>query len=230
MAVIFSDTFTEAVNTTLASHVPTLGTAWVLVWNTTPRLLQVESVADQVRGDGNGGNQGVMYRADVTYPSANYEVQFTLVATVTSLVPVYFFARLQDQENMYAVRLVPGTGTCQLYKKVAGTWTALGSLFDAPANGSVCKLIVNGTALSFEDDGVQVASATDGDISAAGQAGVGMGGGTELVVATDDISATNFLDLFSVNDLGSGATSSIHPIFGDETLMGVLFGGLVVRS
>lgn len=230
MAVIFSDTFTEAVNTTLASHVPTLGTAWVLLWNTTPRLLQVESVADQVRGDGNGGNQGIIYTADTTYPSANYEVQFTLVATITSIVPVYFFVRIQDQENMYAVRLVPGTGTCQLYKKLAGTWSTLGSLFDAPANGSVCKLIINGTSLSFEDDGVQVASATDGDISAAGKAGIGEGGGTELVVATDDIAATNFLDLYSVNDLGAGGATTKHPIFGGEEIHGAIFGGLVVRS
>lgn len=204
MPPFFDDTFTEASNTTLASHTPNTGTSWTLVIGTGPRTLQVESTADQVRSDGNGGNQGVIYSADATYPSANYEVQFTLVATISSIIPVYFFARLQDQENMYAVRLLPSTGTCQLYKKVSGTWTALGSLFDAPANGSVCVLGINGTSLYFKDDGVQVASATDSDISAAGKAGVGEGGGAELVVSTDDMGATNFLDNFSVTDLGTG--------------------------
>lgn len=222
MPAFFSDTFTEASNTSLASHTPNTGTSWTLLWNTTPRVLQVESVADQVRGDGNGGNQGIIYTADATYPSANYEVEFTLVATITSIVPVYVFVRIQDQENMYAVRLVPSTGTCRLYKKVSGTWTALGSLFDAPANGSVCKLSINGTALKFYDDGVEVASATDSDISAAGKAGLGMGGGTELVTSTDDISATNFLDNFSVTDLGSGGTTYTQSVSGSITPTGAL--------
>jgi hypothetical protein len=207
MPPFFNDTFTEASNTTLSSHTPDIGTSWTRLWGTdaSTRVLQVESVADQLRCSGNSGDYGMMYTADATYPTANYEVQATFITTFNAITPLYLLARVQDQENMYAVRLVLSSGgsNAQLYKKVSGTWSTLGSAVTI-ADGSVVKLSVNGTAIKVYDDGVEVIGVTDSDISAAGKAGIGHGGGAELVASTDDTRSTNMLDSFGVTDLGSG--------------------------
>lgn len=211
MAVIFSDTFTEATTTTnLESHTPDVGTSWTRLWATdaSTRFLQAVSTSDRLRCNGNSGDYGLMYTADVTYPSANYEVSATFITTFSTITPMYMLARVQDQENMYAVRLVLSSGgsNAQLYKKVSGTWSTLGSAVTI-ADGSVVLLSVNGSAIKLYDDGAEVVSVTDSAISAAGKAGLAHGGGTELVTSTDDTRSTETLDNFSVNDLGAGATA-----------------------
>jgi hypothetical protein len=136
VAVIFNDTFTEGANTNLASHTPNTGTSWTELWSTSAgvRTLQVEAGADQIRCTGNSGDFGLIYTADVTYPTANYEVQATLITTFSTATPAYLIARLTDQENMYAVRYVLSSGgnNAQLYKKVSGTWSTLGSAVTMP--------------------------------------------------------------------------------------------------
>lgn len=204
---IFNDTFTEASDTTLASHTPDTGTSWTKLWNDggLPTLTVIGST-DRCKGTGQN-NSGVMYTANGTYPSADYDAAFTLVASVAfSTRPFFVFVRMQDQENMYAVRLTNVASGGQLYKKVSGTWSTLGSAFTCPAAGSVCKLEIIGTALKFYDDGAEVASATDSDISAAGKAGLGLGGGAELTDSTDDANSGWEIDSFTVTDLGSGGT------------------------
>ena len=153
----FSDTFTETSDTTLASHVPDVGTSWTLLWNDgAGPTLTVIGASDTLKG-ATAANSGAVYTADATPPSANYDLTFTLVAGNTFTDRPYFvIVRLQDIENMYAVRLVQVAGASQLYKKVSGTWTALGSTFTGPADGSVCKLEIIGTTLKFYDDAVEV--------------------------------------------------------------------------
>lgn len=201
----FSDTFTDSDAVQLQSHAPTLGTSWTRLWGTNAAN-DFEINLNACRPDANAGDAGLIYTADATYPSANYDITFTITSAITSLGPIYAFVRIQDQENMYGVYIKDGTAVCQLYKKVAGTWSAIGSAFEEPAAGSVCKLEINGTALKFYDDGAEIASATDGDISAAGKAGMGVGGGAELVTSGDDIRSAWKFDTLSVNDLGGGAT------------------------
>jgi hypothetical protein len=203
MSAFFNDTFTEAVTTSLASHVPDTGTSWTLLYDSGAgaRVMQVINTG-QVRCSGNSGDYGLMYTADATYPTANYEVQATFVSTFSTITPIYLLARIQDQENMYAVRLVTGANA-QLYKKVSGTWSTLGSSV-AIADGSVVKLSVNGTAIKVYDDGAEVVSVTDSSISGTGKAGIAHGGSAELVNSLDDTRAHAMLDNFSVTDLGSG--------------------------
>lgn len=222
MPPFFLDTFTVSSNVDVTSRSPDTGTGWTSLWNSSSRFLQCQNSDDTLRANGNAGGAGFIYTADATYPSANYEVQFKLIQTFSSVGPIYVLARIQDQENMYAVRLVPGTGTCQLYKKVSGTWSTLGSLFDAPAANSICKLSVNGTSIKFYDDGVEIASATDSSISAAGKAGVGLGGGAEFVNSTDDIvggtTGQQFLDDFTVTEItASGVTGSLSKTQAGDT-------------
>lgn len=210
MTTVFSDTFTGTDATQLQSHTPDVGTSWTRLWGSIASLDWVIT-SNQANPETSADN-GVIYTADATYDSADYYIQWTLVTGpgASTTRATYAFVRIQDQENMYGVRLLGSTGTCQLYKRSAGTWTALGSAFTVPANGSVCKLEIIGTTLTFYDDGVSVASASDSDIGSAGKAGLGSGGGGELVTSTDDSNAANVWDTLTV--VTSVAAGSIVPI------------------
>jgi len=209
----FEDTFTVDALTNLDDHPPDVGTSWTALWQTTAgQGFEITAANDNCRQQ-NRASKGTIHTADATYPSADYELVVSDLhlnrgAAVDD--PLYLLVRIQDEENMYAVRLIDNTDTgneCQLYKKVAGTWTALGSAFAPPADGSLCKLEIIGSALKFYDDGVEVASATDTAITAAGKAGLGGGGGTELVVSTDDLNNANYVDTLSINDLATGGVT-----------------------
>lgn len=196
---VFNDTFTDTNGTALESHTPNTGTSWTQVWSSgAPTGFEIETNTAVVNI---GLSDGCIYSANATYPSADYSAE-AVNAGNTGDDTLYLFVRLQDQENMYAAKLVAG-GTSQLYKKVTGTWTALGTSFTGPAAGSVNKLEIIGTTIKFYDDGVELKSVTDSDISAAGKAGIGAGGGSELVTLGDDASGQSW-DTFVVTDLGSG--------------------------
>jgi hypothetical protein len=209
----FYDTFTAGATTSLASHAPDIGTSWTLLWDSgaAVRVLQVEPTLDQLQGSGATGDYGLIYTADAVYPSANYEVQATFLTTASAITPIYLLARVADVDNMYAVRLVTGAGGAQVYKKVAGTWSTLGSAVTI-ADGSVVMLSVDGTAIKLYDDAAEVVSVTDSDLAAAGKAGVAHGGAAELVTSTDDTAATSMLDTFSVTDLGASGSTAV-PVF-----------------
>jgi hypothetical protein len=192
---IFNDTFTDTTGVTLQSHTPNTGTSWTRVWSSNASY-GWEIDTNQVIANGSL-SEGAIYSADVTYPTANYAAQLTIVAVGDTDDPLYLIVRMQDQENMYAVRLVDGANGSQLYKKVSGTWTALGSTFTRPVNGSVVKLEIIGSILNFYDDGVLLASVSDTAITGIGKAGVAGGGATELVNSGDDLSNQAF-DNFSV--------------------------------
>jgi hypothetical protein len=209
MPAFFNDTFTEAsTDTELSLHPPDTGTSWTRLWTdgANPRYSAI-AANDRCKCSTTGNDSGVVYTADASYPSANYEVQATWTGGSAFLTrPLYLIARLQDIENMYALRLANVASGVQLYKKVSGTWTALGSAITVAIN-SVVKLSVNGTAIKVYDDGVEVISVTDSDISAAGKAGLGVGGGAELVTSTDDANGSSEWDDFSVTDLGGGGAA-----------------------
>jgi hypothetical protein len=57
-----------------------------------------------------------------------------------------------------------------MYKKVSGSWTALGSFLADPAVGQVVRLEVAGTTLEYYYDGVLKDTPTASDSLAAGRA------------------------------------------------------------
>lgn len=198
----FADNFTGTDTTQLQSHAPDTGTSWTRLWGSQATLDWVIT-SNQINPE-TDADDGVIYTADATYPSADYDITCTLAAfSGTGNRSIYLLVRIQDEENMYGVRLRAGAGLSQLYKKVSGTWSALGSAFTVPAVASVMKLEIIGSALKFYDDGAEIASATDSDITAAGKAGIAAGGGTELVTTTDDANSFNAIDTLTVNDLGA---------------------------
>src|SRR3990167_6422241 len=138
---VFSDTFTDTDGVQLQNHTPDTGTGWTRLWSDDANLDFV--ISGNLANPETNVNSGVIYTADATYPSADYDITLTLVQFSNAAThALYMLVRVQDQENMYAVRLFHSDqgAISSLYKKVTGTWTALGSLFTGPANGSVGKL------------------------------------------------------------------------------------------
>lgn len=200
MAVIFNDTFTDSDNTILHNHTPNTGLSWTEIINIGSGNIKIDAnVLDAGASDG-GLSDGSAYTADVSggYGVADYEVQLTYVSGLGSDDPIYILARVQDANNFYMVKLLSGSG--QIWKRVGGTFSAIGTTFSAPASGSVMKFELIGTALKVYDDGVEVKSVTDGDITAAGKAGVGMG---QIGQGSGHDMSGQIADNFSVNTLAA---------------------------
>lgn len=213
MTAFFSDTFTDTNGTALNSHTPDTGTSWSLLYQDADKRYEIQSnTAEQV----NGLNGGAFYTADATYPSADYSVQFTLSGLpANSAQNIFVMARIADIDNLYAVRITSNNPQdSQIYRKLSGTWTALGSKFNQPGASSVMRFEVVGDSLEVYDDDVLVASATDTNITAAGKAGIGGGGGAEGISAGIDMNSACSVDAFSVTDLGSAATAAPAIFFG----------------
>ena len=193
---IFVDNFTGVDGTLLQNRTSASGHTCTLVFQDAAGNDFLLNASNQLIQQG-GLNAGMIYSANGTYTSSNYFIQVNMVTLATDNTdPIFLFVRQTDVDNMYAVRIggQGGTNTCQLYKKVTGTWTALGSAFNPPANGSIIKLEIIGSILTFYDDGASLATATDTDLTSIGKAGLGAGGGAELILSGDDSSGNSVLD------------------------------------
>jgi len=209
MAVIFQDSFTESSDTDLDSHTPDVGTSWTNVWQTSSSAKFVVGGTDgYAENYGNLNDEGVIYSADATYPDANYKVSVKVNAGFTGTARLYLVARMTDQENMYALRLTTGATATRLYKKVSGTWTAMGSLNTDPSVGDVVTLAVNGSSISYYYNGVLQDTQTDTSLTSAGKAGIAAGGGAELAASTDDTSTSSQIDSFIVENMVSFDSSA----------------------
>ncbi len=209
--MIFRDTFTETSDTLLASHVPDLGTGWSIIRQIggSPTLT-VNAAADNVQPTTATGNGlGVLYTADATYPTADYEVETVATEPDSLDDPCILAVRIQDAQNMYALRF--NTTNFRLYKCVTGAWTALGTdLGSIVAAGLTVRLRISGQQLiAYVGDTLKV-ELTVTDHSAAGKAGLGMGA---VILAGDDLS-TQKLDTFQVDYIPILYSSALAPTIG----------------
>ncbi len=197
--VLFSDTFTEGSNTTLSSHTPDTGSGWTQIIEISwygGSTLRVHSNSDQLRKNSCQSNEGALYRTNDMMTGPDYEVRVTQINGDTGNDYNFLAARIVDANNMYAFKWNETRG--QLYKRVSGTWTELGSQISGsgtPLNdGSTITLKVDGNNISVIDDGDTLISVTDNTFTSAGYAGIGMGA---LVGIWDDCSSQR-LDNFEV--------------------------------
>lgn len=189
MPNIFQDSFTDSDGTLLNAHTPNVGTSWTRLWYSSGEI--------EIQGNTavpNGGlSDGAIYVADTTYSTADYNVKVTAVTVDSSDDSSYLLGRVQDQENMYALKWT--TTVLTLYKKVSGTWSTLAARgANAPVDGDVLELRFSGTSIGVYKNNTEIVTVTDSSISAAGKAGIAMGGGAELVKSGDDMSDQQFDD------------------------------------
>jgi hypothetical protein len=205
---IFQDSFAEASDTDLHLHAPNTGTSWTMVWQTASTCkATVIAATGRARTNATVANSGVIYSADATYGTADYEVSTVISAGFSGSNKLYLIVRMQDQENMYALRVGTGASNTRMYKKVSGIWSAIGSFLADPAVGDTVKLRVSGTTLTYYYNGTLIDTQTASDHASAGKAGIAMGGGAELAASTDDLLNTSAIDSFQVNDLVFGPTA-----------------------
>lgn len=212
--VIFDDTFTETVDTLLENHVPDLGTSWALITNSANGYMIIDGAGDFVYGKGPGGGEFSWYTANVTYPSANYEVEGTLnpgtsVGTTRMLwLGCRYTATGGVNFDGYGawVEDSAGTNDIRLYKFVNGVSTKLSTTEDTnPAINDVFILVCSVTSLTIKKNGVAVVGPiTDSSITTAGKAWVGAGKVADVTGAATAGGNLGWTRL-RVTDTGSGA-------------------------
>lgn len=220
MAEIFRDEFTTATDVELSTHSPDLGTSWQKILGyvdnveesplTAATDIGLESDNNTLSGGssatGGGLSDGSLYQANATYATPNMEVSIVVTAQGGSNDPIWLAVRIVDKNNMYVVRIIGGgTDNCQIYKKVAGNWAAIGAAFNGPADGVTVKLKAYGNTISVEYDGVEQRS-NFADFNN-GKAGLGMG----MIgpVSDDNVGIAVNVDTFVVNILSSIKTFTV---------------------
>ena len=206
MAVIFKDLFTEGSDTELSAHTPDTGTGWTKIIGIVNGVsdlgsdsdMTVFASSDDLGADTPGLNDGALYTADVTYPSADYSVQVTSVTVDTNDDVNVLGLRIQDADNMYV--LYYSEDIFEMWKKTtAGGWAQIGTDQGSQVvDGDIVRFEIIGTALKAFVDGVQIMSETDSSHSSAGKAGWGMG---DVGITAGDDSSAQTVDNFIVNEI-----------------------------
>lgn len=215
MALIFSDTFTEATTTALTSHTPDTGTGWTQEVAATGAVANA-SGGDYVVASANVTGDDLAVSAQPDPSTADVDVQMTLAALLTGSgsAPFGVFARWADSSNFYGVQILPAGHAevdAKLYKRVAGTYTVLASVDTTWATNDIVKLELRGTAIKVYKNGVEILSATDSSITAAGKAGIYWG---QLSPNGSNVNSTWRGDDFSVTEFASGGWTNISKVNG----------------
>ncbi len=175
-AQFFNATFTVGVNTDVTAYTPDLGTSFTDVFESGPGELRILDADDNVSYNGAATGSGSFVTADVTYPSADYFVQATLVTGYMGDDTITLFLRYADNNNNYYVSFSSTTLTrCVLYKRIAGVSSPLANLSQVIADGSIVKFSIVGNDMKVYDDGLLIGSITNTQLPTAGKGGFGFG-------------------------------------------------------
>ena len=215
-ALEFNDTFTAGSNTELSAHTPDTGTGWTQIISVINNVEQGSMGGSTLRANNSdylddesscGGNDGALYRINDSVSSSDYDVSVQYRNQDSNDDYSIIAARIQDANNMYAFQWSTTRG--QLFKRVGGVWTQLGSTTPGINEPSTVILQVSGTTITAYDDGVALVSVTDASHSATGYAGVGMG----AVITSNADCSSQQLDNFTVGVASSmcGSQSNWSP-------------------
>ncbi len=202
---LVNDTFTEAGDTVLSSHVPDTGTGWTQEFNNTvgPLVVNVIGASDFVKISGTDGvaNPRIIYTAQPDPTDPEYFVQGQVTTVDFSGTDKWFLvARYQDSSNFYCYGGSSGDGSpnSAIYKVVAGVRTVLiNDTVNRLINGSTLKFEVLGNKLNGYFDGTLAVTINDSSFPLAGKGGMGWGA---LGVAGDNVVANWEIDNFLMVD------------------------------
>ncbi len=196
--IIVKDRFTEAVgDTELSIHAMDTGAGWTEFENVGgAATIEAKEATDYAETGDGGLSDGSHYKVDTATSGADYSVLVNARPDNGDDVS-YIFCRVQSgaTPDLYAVELDGDTNAAQIYKRVSGSWTALGSTFGAGQNHMPYQFECNGSDITVYRNGVSVASASDSDITGAGRGGIGIGA---LRNAGDDMDNQFFNDFLVV--------------------------------
>jgi hypothetical protein len=191
-----TDTFTDTSATALASHTGQLGATW------TKRLGVNAVISDANRLRISSAGEAAYYASGVP-TSADYTVSADVLRKTSINDETGVLGRMDTTNangTYYEVDYYGnGSNRWELYKRVNGTYTSLGTYAQALTANQNYRVALNmiGSAISVSVDGMIRISVTDSAISAAGRAGVLIGCSGCATASTD---TTGYhLDNFSVN-------------------------------
>jgi hypothetical protein len=190
-----ADDFTDAAGTVLTSHTGELGATWTE--HPGQGTTGVVSSEGRLR---RSGSQGALYYTSATPSSANYlveadvHVKSILANDVAGIVGRFDTASAAGAGTNYLARYDVPSGSWQLRKNTATGGTALGAYAQTLTAGQTYRLglQVSGSTIKMFVDGVERASATDTEITAAGRGGVRLGPGTAVPTNTAGLHMDNF--------------------------------------
>lgn len=201
---VFSDTFTEASNTTLGSHVPTLGSGWAsYVTSGGSNTLQVNATNDTVIRQVGSTSDGVIYAAIATPIFKNIYAQVTATVAESSDDVHYLAVRIQlTSGTFYVLRFNASAFRIGRFLNSSFSWLTSDLGAGQVANGDVVKLEAIGTTIKAYVNDVELLSVENSEIDTNGLAGYGMG---QMVQAFDDMDLQE-VDNFEVWAYGGSVT------------------------
>jgi hypothetical protein len=174
------DSFAGINGADLNSRNDDLGNSWSRAGGTAnAAVLDTSTSPNSARGNGLGSL--AYYKNSGTPASADYTVQATIfVKGATTSTAVSMLGRVSTNstaDDTYYQASATYNGSAQaavqLFKKIAGVVTQLGSDFlHTWASGDVIKLVMSGTTIKVNLNGTDVITVTDSAIAAAGFSGV----------------------------------------------------------
>lgn len=176
MADFVLDTFTEVSNTPLEDHTGETGATWTLHPSFTS-YLRVLAASDELAHAATGSGVSTAYYASGVPSGADYDVTMDVLFTGTTSdagVPGVAGRMSTSANTYYFVRHNRPSDVWQLYKRVAGSATLLGSYSQTLSTGVAYELrleITDATKKVFID-GVERISSADNAITADGRAGI----------------------------------------------------------
>lgn len=201
--ISYSHTFTGTNGTNFQDLAPDIGDGQSVFASTEAGNLKISN-ANSLRANTNNLNVYTVYEleldSELTQNSADGEISYDCVGSWTGASSSHHPAwlagvRVADANNMYGFASMydenAGESMVYIYRKLAGTVTTLDSAQVDFAEGNNFKYRFIGDTLSILLDDVEVASATDSNITAAG--GVLFGQGAYFD-ATHDICFDNRID------------------------------------
>lgn len=200
---IINDTFTEASDKNLASHVPDTGTSWaVTALGGYTGTLQVNGTNDNVEATVTTGGAGVLAVAAGTYPNEDYKVQASALGSGSD-ASFGLIARFQDANNYYCAYINAGANNpdIAIVRVLAGVVTTLTSADLGLDVGSshTYRFDAQGTTFDFYYDGVLKLTATDSTLRYRGKGGFGLGTANDFF--NNDVDTNWKIDNFSIVSL-----------------------------
>lgn len=214
---LVNDSFVEASDTLLSSHVPDTGNQWVAVATSSTQHLQVVAATDRLSADANSSNNGEFCKSQPSPTSADYDVQITIVtvdAAGTTPRTWRIHGRMPDANNGYYVEWYPTTDVSDndtnIYKIVGGTRTQLATVDTGLVDGDIFRFEINDLAKTLYKNGTSILTSSDNTITAAGEAGISAGAYNANVVG--NINNSWKFDDFSVTEFGASGPDDMPRI------------------
>ncbi len=167
------DTFTDTAGTLLSAHTPDGGGSWSISTGGSDGVI----TASNTLRPGGASATGGLHSA--TPPSANYSVYGKVIAKNLGVDHRIGVAGRMVGDDRYSVHLRGLAGTFRLMKNVGGVGNQLAvssSITVVNEGVYAIELRMSGSTLEGYVDGVLKLSATDTDLTAAGNAGVALDG------------------------------------------------------